>query len=180
MESLPTDTFLLFFLSIILVSALVFDIWRMRIPNVITFPAMAVGLVYHAVTGGAHGFILSLGGLALCLGIFLIPYAMGGMGAGDVKLMGAVGAILGPGDGFIAMLFTGIIGGIYALVVLFLHLDVGKDLARRWTTVMKTFAVTGAVIPIPADNTLKKQPMLRYGVAIVLGTFSLLLWRFCG
>ncbi len=178
MHSPLTDIPLFAVLTATLVSALVLDVWRMRIPNAITFPGMLIGLGYHGVTGGAHGFLLSLGGLALCLGVFLIPYAMGGMGAGDVKLMAAVGAMLGPVDAFWAMVCTALIGGVYAVLVLLMHVDLLKYLLVWIVTEKKTVALTGTGTSVPADSRPRSQPVLRYGVAIVLGTFGFLLWRF--
>ncbi len=57
----------------------------------------------------------STGGLFLGVAFLLPVYLIGGMGAGDVKLMGAVGSILGPQGVFIAFLYSAIAGGLYAL-----------------------------------------------------------------
>ena len=55
------------------------------------------------------------------MALLIVFYLMGMMGAGDVKLMGAVGSILGPAGVFKAFLFTAIVGGIYAVIVLAYH-----------------------------------------------------------
>jgi prepilin signal peptidase PulO-like enzyme (type II secretory pathway) len=73
----------------------VHDVRERRIPNRVTGPAMVAGLVLHTVLGGWHGLGDSaLAGL-IAGGIFLVFFLAGGMGAGDVKLMAAVGCIAG-------------------------------------------------------------------------------------
>src|SRR2546425_6821108 len=98
---------------IILVSAAAWtDLRTRRIPNWITVSGAAVGLGLHIVYGGASGAMQSLAGAALGLAIFLGLYAAGGMGAGDVKLFGAVGAFAGPQALILVFVFTGLLGGI--------------------------------------------------------------------
>ena len=97
--------------------ACVTDLRSRRIPNVLTFGAAAAGLVYGGVTGGWSG----LGGAALgwLIGAaaFIVPFALGGLGGGDVKLLGALGAWLGPADAIWVALYTGVAGGVMALAV---------------------------------------------------------------
>ena len=90
------------------------------------------------------------------------------MGAGDVKLMGAVGGLLGPKGVFVAFIFTAIIGGIYALVILTLH-GLLKETFKRYWMILKTFIFTQKFIyTLPSERG--KKPRLYYGVAIALGT----------
>ena len=72
------------------------DLRTRRIPNWITVPGAAVGLALQTWYGGLYGGLASLAGAALGFGIFIILYIAGGMGAGDVKLFSAVGALVGP------------------------------------------------------------------------------------
>jgi prepilin peptidase CpaA len=90
------------------------------------------------------------------------------MGAGDVKLMGAVGAVLGPKNVLNVFLFTGIIGGIYSIMVICLRFQASKKLLKRIITTLKTLSFTGNFIPIPAGED-EKPPKLCYGIAIALG-----------
>ena len=135
---------------------------------------MIVGLVYYTYTVGWNGFLFSFSGLLLGIAVFFIPYLMGGMGAGDAKLMGAAGSIIGPKGVFLAFLFTAIAGGIYALVVFLLNIQYLKGFFSRNILTAKTFSLTGKFIPIPADNSVKK-PKLCYGVAIAIGTLFYML-----
>ena len=164
------ETFLIIFLGSVLIVAAVNDVRFQKIPNLLTFPTMAVAIVCHVVTNGLDGLLFSVGGLALGIAIFILPFLMGGMGAGDAKLMGAVGAILGLRGVFIAFLFTAIVGGVYALIILLINRQYSKGFITRHATTVKTFVLTRCFIPIPGAED-EKKPRLCYGVAIALGTF---------
>src|SRR5215471_21315822 len=98
---------------ILLVSAAAWSDLRTRhIPNWITVSGAAAGLGLHVVYGGLSGAMQSLAGAALGLAIFFGLYAAGGMGAGDVKLFGAVGAFAGPQSLILIFVLTGLLGGI--------------------------------------------------------------------
>ena len=173
------DPLLFILLSSILVVAAIIDIRIQKIPNVLTFPTMVLGLIYYSITTGLDGLLFSLGGLALGIAIFFVLYLMGGMGAGDVKLMGAVGAIIGSKGVLLAAIFSAIVGGVYALIALFFNIQYLKDLVKRSFITIKSFVFTMQFIPIPADQP-EKKPKLCYGVAIAIGTFSYLLLEFYG
>ena len=100
---------------------------------------------------------------------------MGGMGAGDAKLMGAVGAVLGPKWGFTAFLFTGLFGGLYA--IFFILKD--PDTRGRYWLMIKTFFYTHKLVYIYPSKT-DKQRKLSYGIAIALGTFTAVGWQMMG
>lgn len=99
------------------VLAVIWDLAKRRIPNAITLTGMAMGLAGHAVMDGGRGLAWSAGGLAVGFGLLLVPVLMGGMGAGDLKLMGAVGALVGPGLALEIALVSGVVGGLLALAV---------------------------------------------------------------
>ena len=75
--------------------AVTIDLRTRRIPNWLTVPAFAAGMLFHIVTGGWSGFLFAGGGFAVGFGILLALWLIGGGGGGDVKLMGAIGAWLG-------------------------------------------------------------------------------------
>jgi prepilin peptidase CpaA len=172
--NLSPDVFLILLLSAILVVAAVQDLRFQKIPNLLTYPTMAIGLACHGLTSGLDGLLFSAGGLALGTGIFILPYLMGGMGAGDAKLMGAAGAVLGLKGVFIAFLLTAIVGGVYALIVLFISHRKGSF--PGLATTLKTFVFTGQFIRMTGAED-EKKPRLCYGVAIASGT---LLYIFFG
>jgi prepilin peptidase CpaA len=163
------DPFLVILLCSSLLIAAVQDMRFQKIPNLVTYPTMGIGLVYHFATNRLDGLLFSAGGLGVGIGIFILPYLMGGMGAGDAKLMGAAGTILGPKGVFIAALFSAAIGGVYALILLLINRRFLKGLISRHATTLKTFVMTRQFILIPAAKD-EKKPKLCYGIAIALGT----------
>jgi len=164
-----SDYFLMFLLlSIVSISAVV-DLRVQKIPNFITFPAVIIALVYHFITHGIDGLIFSLLGLATGIGLLIIPYMLDGMGAGDAKLMGAVGAILGSKGVFVAFLLTALVGGIYAVMLILLNQKQFKGFFKKQLITLKLFILTRKFIPDPVEDS-EGKPRLCYGIAIALGT----------
>ena len=83
------------YLSVILVFAGIIDYKKQKIPNYITFSTVFVALIYHFYLSGFNGLLFSIIGMFTGIALLIIPYIMGGMGAGDVKLLGAIGAFIG-------------------------------------------------------------------------------------
>lgn len=164
----PTVLFILIILIIVLTIAAISDIKFQKIPNWLTFSTMIVGIISHTWTNGLEGLFFSAKGAGVGVVVLIIPYLLGGMGAGDAKLMGAVGSLLGPQKAFVAFLFTGIIGGIYALIILALYGNL-RDTFKRYGTMLKTFVLTQTIIYIPPSQK-ETKPKLCYGVAIAVGT----------
>jgi prepilin peptidase CpaA len=101
--------------------ASVLDVRERRIPNWLTGPAILAGLALHSFASGWSGLADSaLAGL-IAGGIFLIFFLAGGMGAGDVKLMTAVGCITGLSPLHLVLIATAIAGGMFAIVVSVAH-----------------------------------------------------------
>jgi prepilin peptidase CpaA len=148
--------------------ALITDLRSRRIPNALTFPAMALGLVYHLVTGGPTMLLQSAEGMMLGLGLFMIPYLMGGMGAGDAKLMGALGALVGPWAIANIAFFTALAGGIYALGIIVVRRE-SKHYIMSGLTSLWVLAATRnlSLISMPRKEGM---PRLCYAVAIASGT----------
>jgi len=97
--------------------ATITDLRSRRIPNWLVFPLMILGLLLCSWLRGWHGFEKSIEGFGLGLLIYGILFAVGGMGMGDVKLVAAIGAWIGPGQLLIALVITGIVGGMMALCI---------------------------------------------------------------
>lgn len=89
------------------------------IPNRITLPAIAFGLTIQLVVGGPLGLSDAAGGALLGLGLLLLPVLLKGMGAGDAKLLAALGSLAGPGMVFSTFVFSSILGGVVAFYLLF-------------------------------------------------------------
>lgn len=159
------------FLVCLLATAAISDLRSQKIPNVLTYPAMVLALMYHAWSKGMEGVVFSAEGWSTGLGLLLVPFFLSVMGAGDVKLMAAVGAILGPMRTLNAFLFVCIAGGIYALVVLVIR---RRDCVLKiagYMSMIKEFPTTGSFIPVVANKQVK-SPGLSYGLAITIGTIT--------
>jgi prepilin peptidase CpaA len=105
-------------LIVLVLAAAVYDVRYRRIPNWISVSGAAIGLALNTfLYSGVPGLVFSLKGLALGFGVYFLLYAIRAMGAGDVKLMGAVGALVGWEDWFGIFLVTAILGGVLALIV---------------------------------------------------------------
>ncbi len=91
------------------------DLRSRRIPNWLVLPFLVAGIAVSGWFHGWHGVGQSLAGVALGTLIYGFLFWMGGMGAGDVKLCAAIGAWIGPDQLFIALVVTGMAGGIMVL-----------------------------------------------------------------
>jgi prepilin peptidase CpaA len=117
-------------LLVLVLAAAVYDVRYRRIPNWLTVAGVLVGLGLNGfLDEGRPGlFISSLLGLAIAFGVYFVLYALRAMGAADVKLMAAVGAIVGWRDWFGIFIVTAIIGGIMALILVVARGRVKKTL----------------------------------------------------
>jgi prepilin peptidase CpaA len=153
-------------LATILTVAIVTDLHSSRIPNWLTFPAMGCGLVWHAWQSGVPGALFGLSGLGIGLGVFLLIHISGGIGAGDVKLMAAVGAFVGPFGALVCAWLTIVVGGFYALGAMGYQWGVAAA-GRKLVD-----AAYGAILSGGTAWTRELQlPFrLRYGLAVAAGT----------
>jgi prepilin peptidase CpaA len=105
-------------LIVLLLTAAVFDVLYRRIPNWLTVSGVLLGIALNAFIGPPEaGLVFSLAGLAVGFGIYAVLYALRAMGAGDVKLMAAVGALVGYQRWFGIFFITALIGGVMALIL---------------------------------------------------------------
>jgi prepilin peptidase CpaA len=163
------DPNLLKALLVLLLVAAMIDLRTFRIPNLITMPFAVGALTYYGVLYGYVGLLFSLAGLVVGLSLLLLPYLMGGLGGGDVKLLAMVGAFLGPKAVVSAFLFIAIIGGLYSVCTLLLH---HKSLRSFFISARATvfeFILTRK-ISFGSDALRSGRPRLKYGLAIAFGT----------
>lgn len=165
-------------ISVLVIAGLacVSDLRTRRIPNVLTFGAAAAALLFHFATGGVDGGVASISGWVVGLALLLAPYALGSMGAGDVKLLGALGAWLGPGDTVWLALYTGIAGGAIAFVIAARH----GYLRQAWFNIrLLLFYWQVAGVRPMAELTLENGngPRLAYAMPILAGTVATLWLR---
>ena len=143
------------------------DVRTRTIPNRLTFPALLIGLAAHGVLGGVDGFKSSLVGMAVAGGVLLPGWLFRWMGAGDVKLMAAVGAWLAWPQALIAVLASLVTGGAISLIV-----ALRRGLLRQALTGAAAIgAAAVARTPAPPVTTGVRFP---FGLAVVAGsTFAL-------
>lgn len=104
------------FLLLLIMSSGFSDLKERKIPNEITFSGILIGIILNLLMGGWTGLLQGILGMFVGMAIFFLPFAMGGMGAGDVKLMGAIGALMGWEFSVMTALFAAIIGGIMVVI----------------------------------------------------------------
>ena len=161
-------------LGAILAFAAAWDLATARIPNWLTLSAAAGAVAWHATVGGGKGLLVSACGWLVGVALLLLPWALGGLGAGDAKLMAAVGAFLGPKGCLAAFLGTALVGLVAAVALLAWHGTLGRA-CRRWLRMgtLLSLGQPGYEAPDPGERT----PRLRYGFAIALGTAGAVLLR---
>lgn len=157
----------------ILAVALMTDLQSRKIYNWLTFPGIATGMALSAAFGGIAGLQSSGIGVLAGSAVFLVGFLMGQMGAGDVKLMAAVGAWLGWPAALAAVLYVAFFGGALAVAMAVRHGTL-KLLLRNvyWYFV-------GLVMPggkAQAALTQSAAPAFPYGVSIVAGASLALLF----
>ena len=165
-------------ISVLVVAAIacVVDLRTRRIPNVLTFGAAAAAVCFHIATRGVDGGVASVSGLVVGVALLFVPFALGSMGAGDVKLLGALGAWLGPGDTVWLALYTGVAGGVFGLVVAARYGYLRQAYRNLWLLLLY-WRVSG-IRPM-AELTLESGngPRLAYAAPILAGTVATLWLR---
>ena len=152
-----------------------FDLKSRRIPNFITGPSILCGLILHGMIDGWHGALVALAAGLTCGVIFLIFYLAGGMGAGDVKLITAVGCLAGFSHIAYLLILTSLCGGVMAIGLAFLRGQLKQTLVNVGT--LAAHHGEAGLTPHPELNVRNRSTLrLPYGIAIAAGsTFTLLL-----
>jgi len=143
------------------------DLWSRRIPNLLVLAGLFTGLFIAVLTAGLEGLAFSLMGAAAGFSLLLLPYLLGGMGGGDVKLMMALGAILGPVSIFWVFIYTCLVGGVIALGVIII--------SGRWQVIAANGLLRlGIAMSYPRHLPSQNQA-IPYGVAIAAGVVIFLI-----
>jgi prepilin peptidase CpaA len=154
------------------------DLKYRKIPNYLTLGTALAGLAFNLTVYGWVGLVDGVLGLLLGFACLILPYLLGGMGAGDVKALAALGAWLGPKGTLLLFCYMGIAGGLMALGVL-----IWKGLL--WVKIRRGWAILHNLVlnlVLCRDHSLalalpqiQKTAGIPYGVAIALGMGVLLL-----
>lgn len=150
---------------ILVVLAAITDIRFQRIFNYLTLFGWGAGLTYHVLVNGKDGFVFSFTGLILGVFLLFFLYFLKGMGAGDVKLMGAIGALLGWQGALRAFLFSAVAGGFCAIIVM-IKAGIFREFLKNIRKILKKLFLVQAVSYTPLNCQLK----FPYAVAIAIGT----------
>lgn len=149
------------------------DVRRRRIPNIVTASGMLVGLLLNAIYFGTPGLLASTEGLLLATALLLPPFALGGIGGGDVKMMAAVGALLGPACTLGALLLGLCLGGAAMAVHLARHGRLREKLATI-RAMLAAALLTGSPWPLRLSAGDPDAVALPYSVPLGLGTLAAL------
>jgi prepilin peptidase CpaA len=159
------------YLAVLIVAliACVTDIRSRRIPNILTFGAASAGLLFHSFAPAGEGVTTAAFGWLIGVVAFFIPFALGGLGGGDVKLLGALGAWLGPVPTIWVVLYSGVAGGVMAIVVA-LARGYARQAASNVYLLLAHWRVAGisALPELTLDTSA--GPRLAYAVPIFAGT----------
>lgn len=150
------------FLALALILSVFFDVRERRIPNWVTIPAVAVGLLMGATSQGLTGLAMALAGAAAGAALLALPFAGGWVGGGDLKLLAAVGALMGAPFALWTFVFASAAGGIMALAVMTVNGGLGGPL----TYVLTAWTRTASVKPVVLTRTLSFGPALAVGALL--------------
>ena len=158
------------FLAGIILIAVAFDLRVRRIPNLLIIIALAFAIAYHVNQSGYAGLIFCLKGFCIGILLLLLPFIMGGIGAGDVKLLAVIGAIKGSVFVFNTFLWMAIWGGVIAVIIL-----ISKKRLKETVSRLRQGAILASLGMVRFSESLNKKEFsidYPYGVAIALGVLT--------
>ncbi len=124
---------------ILLVVALISDIKTHKIKNSITYLFSLTGLLTNVILYGVHGFLSSIAGWLIPFLLLIALYAAGMLGAGDIKLFSAVGCATGPWFVVASIVFSFLLGGVIAAVILFIRRNTRVRFKGLWNYIKACF-----------------------------------------
>ncbi|HUT88769.1 MAG TPA: A24 family peptidase [Thermoguttaceae bacterium] len=169
--------------TITLVVAALIDGYKLKVPNWLTFPMVMSGWVASAVFCGLTGLGWwtglgwSLLGTAVGLGLLLPAYAIGGMGAGDVKLLAGVGAWVGVTHTFWAFVISVVVGAVIA-VGMVLYRRRWRHHQSQFLGILTEILIVRNPSQLSAMAAERKSSMmlLPYGIPIAIGSIAYFAW----
>ena len=175
------DSWHVWFVTITLVVAAVIDGVKLKVPNWITYPMILSGWIYSTAVSpyaGWDGLWYSLLGTAVGLGLLLPAYAIGGMGAGDVKLLAGVGAWMWPSVTFYAFAVSALVGGVIAVGMIAWTRSWDKHRDQFWLILNEIATVKDPekLSEIAAERK-PRMFLLPYGIPIAIGSIAYFAWH---
>lgn len=167
--------------TVTLVVAAVIDGLQLKVPNWITFPMIITGWVYSYTLSsypGWEGLSYSLIGTVVGLALLLPAYAIGGMGAGDVKLMAGIGAWVWGTVTAYSFALSAIIGGVLAILMVFSKNRWEKHHGQFWLILNEILTVKDPdQLAAIAKERKPRMMLLPYGIPIAMGTIAYFAWN---
>lgn len=171
------ETWPVWLVTFLLIVAALIDGVKLKVPNWLTYPMVFSGWAYSGICYGWEGLGWSLVGTAVGLGLLLPAYAIGGMGAGDVKLLAGVGAWVWATVTFYAFCVSTVVGAVLAVAMVLYRRAWRKHLDQTWM-------ILGEIMTIRDPNELsaiaaeRKSSMLLlpYGIPIAIGSIAYFAW----
>jgi len=163
--------------SLTLILAEMIDGFELKVPNWLTFPLIVSGWVYSTVAFGWEGLGWSLVGTVVGLALLLPAYAIGGMGAGDVKLLAGVGAWVHASHTFWLFCVSAIVGAGIAVVMVVVQRGWRRHSLQFWTILceMLTIRDPNQLSAIAAERK-STMLLLPYGIPIAIGAIGYFWW----
>ncbi|TWT95973.1 Type IV leader peptidase family protein [Botrimarina colliarenosi] len=166
--------------TVTLVVAAVIDGLQLKVPNWITFPMIISGWVFSATLSeypGWEGLVYSLIGTAVGLGLLLPAYAIGGMGAGDVKLMAGIGAWVWGTVTAYAFAVSAIVGAVIAIGMVLTQKGWDKHHSQFWSILNEILTIKDPdQLAAIAKERKPRMMLLPYGIPIAIGTIAYFAW----
>ncbi len=168
-----TENWAVWFVTVVLIVAAVIDGAILKVPNWLTFPFIICGWVHCTLQGGVAGLGLSLLGTVVGMMLLLVLRNVGGMGAGDVKLLAGVGAWLGSIVTLYAFAATAIVGGVMAAVMILRsgqwekHWAMAHQILHEWKTVRNPQKLSAI-----ARERKPNMYLLPYGIPMAIGSIA--------
>lgn len=162
--------------------AAITDFWKFRVYNLLTIPLIVSGIIYCAANGyvnlgwrgAVNGAGFSLMGIAFGFVILVTPYMMGGMGAGDVKLMMGIGAWLGLMQGMYVFIAGALVGGAFSIGLML----VNKSALEVWVRVriMMTNLKAQENLSEELEKEGRRKKFVPFGGMLFMGMLCVIGW----
>jgi len=172
-----TQNWSVWLLSTVLVVAAVIDGWKLKVPNWITFPLVCGGWIYSTAYFGWEGLGWSLLGTVVGLLLLLPAYAIGAMGAGDVKLLAGIGAWVWATATLYAFCVSALVGGVIAVLMVVWRRDWHHHIGQFWALVNEILEVRDPnVLAATAARRKSAMLLLPYGIPLAIGSIAYFAW----
>ncbi|WP_235832546.1 A24 family peptidase [Acetivibrio mesophilus] len=155
-------------IAILILVALVSDIRHYKIRNRLTFPFMLIGLVTSLVLEGIPGLFESFIGIVAPFLLLFILYALRMLGAGDVKLFSAIGAVLGYKAVLFIMAYSFLAGGVIAVMIVIINRNAKERFLHMFYYLRNVF-LTFSIQPYTNFEEKDSKVVFRMAYAIACG-----------